>query len=374
VKRGLVVLDDAQTPLAEIAARVERLRARLRREGFALALIYGDVSRSDDINYLTNLCIYWNEGVLAMPARGEPALLSKLSKRVHPWMRTSSTLTDLRSGREIARLVREFAAEQGAGDAPRIGLVEQAWWPAPLVEQLRAGLPTAELVDLGDVVREQRAKPSRSETALLRRAGETLGAAVEEAAEAALEATPGERIAIVELQARGAGFTDVLPFAEAGEDGRVTVDVTGQLRHVWVRAARTRGGVHADALAAAQAAVGEQLYAGARPSQLQDAARAAAARACGSGAGGAGGNGAGGDAASSLTLRCIDAADLATAGGQRALADPDAPLQAGAVVAALVEIAEPDGRRAVGCETWAVGDGTAAAQPLTKGGDRARVG
>lgn len=82
MKRGLVVLDHDELPEEEWRRRIDRTRAVLREQGVDLALVYGDVFRSDDIAYLTNLCIYWNEGMLAVPADGEPALLTKLSPRV----------------------------------------------------------------------------------------------------------------------------------------------------------------------------------------------------------------------------------------------------------------------------------------------------
>jgi hypothetical protein len=351
VKRGLVVLEE--TARAEDEARVEALRGALRARGIAFALVYGDVSRSDDINYLTNLCIYWNEGVLAVPADGEPALLSKLSKRVHPWMRTSSTLTDLRSGRSIGKLVEAFAGEQRSEGPVKIGIVDEAWWPAPLVAELRAALPDAELVSLPDLVRDLRAQPSDAEVALLERAGATLGDAVD-AAVALHDATPGERVALVERTARGAEFLDVLAWAEGSDGGGVAIDVIGQLRHVWVRAARTVGGPHAEASAAAGAAVGELLAGGVRPLALASAASAAAA-----------GHGVSTEA---LTVRCIPVADLATRGGHRALADPDAPLPAGSAVAVAIEIdpAGPDDVRAIACDTWLLGEGSA--RKLTKGG------
>ena len=84
MKRGLVLFDPAEIPAAEWRARVAAVQRELAASGTDVALIYGDVSRSDDIAYLTNLCVYWNEGVLAVPAHGEPAFLTKLSPRVFP--------------------------------------------------------------------------------------------------------------------------------------------------------------------------------------------------------------------------------------------------------------------------------------------------
>jgi hypothetical protein len=137
VKRGLV-----EPPRADHAGRVRALQERLRAAGAQLGLVYGDVSRSDDIEYLTGLCIYWNEGVVGVPADGEPALLSKLSKRVHPWMRATSTLTDLRSGRDLAALIAGFRA----ADAVRDRDDESA---APALDQRAILVLLADLSDIG---------------------------------------------------------------------------------------------------------------------------------------------------------------------------------------------------------------------------------
>ena len=104
MKRGLVkaVGEDRST----YESRVDRLRDQLREAGVQVALLYGDVYRSDDIAHLTNLCIYWNEGMMAIRPQGPPVLLTKLSPRVFPWMRLTSKAEDIRSGRKFGALVR----------------------------------------------------------------------------------------------------------------------------------------------------------------------------------------------------------------------------------------------------------------------------
>jgi hypothetical protein len=243
VKRGLV-----EPSRADHAGRVRALQERLRAAGAQLGLVYGDVSRSDDIEYLTGLCIYWNEGVVGVPADGDPALLSKLSKRVHPWMRTTSTLTDLRSGRDLAALIADFA-----GGADRIALVDRGLWPAPLVRELQDACAPAELVDLPDAVRAARLAPAEEELPALRELGARLGAVLDEAG-----TLPGrDALALVERRLRGAGALDVVGVRDEAADGSVTLDVRVQQHGRWLRAARCAGGPDAArasaALAAAQA-------------------------------------------------------------------------------------------------------------------------
>jgi hypothetical protein len=311
MKRGLVVADTA-----ERAERVAALQASLRRAGLAAALVYGDVSRSDDIAYLTNLCIYWNEGVLAVPAEGEPAFITRLSKRVQPWMRATSTLTDIRSGPDVAGGIAGFVrslpgaggsagalrepagavAAANAAGALRVGLVDAGWWPAMLLAEIERAVPEADLVPLDYGVRELRLVPSPYELAVLREAGAALSAAID----AALAAP--HPLAALERAARRAGFTDVL--ARTGDGW---IDATGQYRTLWIRAARATDASLALRLTTAAGGLRD----GARP-----------------------------------PVRCISHADLATDGDHR-LGEAE-PLRAGEVVTLLVD----DG--GVAAETYVV--------------------
>ncbi|MBO0687385.1 MAG: aminopeptidase P family N-terminal domain-containing protein, partial [Candidatus Dormibacteraeota bacterium] len=183
MKRGLVVLD-APVTAGELRSRVAALQRELRSQGVKAGLLYGDVYRSGDITYLCNLCLYWNEGVLLVPAHGDPALLTKLSARVQPWMRATSTLGQIRSGPDLAGLMAERMrdeAPEATGEAEMswwgpLGLVEMTWWPAPLVDRVKELLPGLELRDLGPLVRQARLRPSPAELELLRVGGSITGA------------------------------------------------------------------------------------------------------------------------------------------------------------------------------------------------------
>lgn len=324
MKRGLVTLDPAEIPEQEWDARLDALRDRLRRDGLRAALIYGDVHRSDDIAYLTNLCIYWNEGILAVPADGEPAFLTKLSKRVHPWMRRTSVLRDLRSGRSLGGLVAEFL---GAGAGPAaLGIVDEGWWPAMLLDEVAAALPGWKLRPLPDAVRDGRGVPSANELALLERAGAVLSEAV--AAAVADGHDDRERIALVERMARGNGFKDLRVRCERA-GGAVSVDAVGEYRNGWVEAARADGADRAATLGAALEAAAARLGPGVRPSALS--------------------------VSDGVRVRCINQADLSTEGAHRPPGDADAPLAQGAVVALRVESQQDGGGRLAVADTYVVG-------------------
>lgn len=339
VKRGLVVLDPAETPAAEWAGRVARLQERLQREGLQAALLYGDVYRSGDLSYLTNVCIYWNEGLLVVPARGEPAFLAKLSARVHPWMRSTGTLTDLRSGGNLAQLVADYLEGYPTG---AVGLVEMDWWPAPLVTELAQRVPGQLWRDLGPAVRRARWQPSAAEVALLRRGAGISAAAIKPALQPGLPAA--ECVGRAERAARGAGVEDLFAWSAQGPDGALSLDVVSEYRGYWTRAARLLlpGGAApawSEKLAAAHGAAAARLAAGVVPEQLQSAAAAHLA---------------GLPVAGSWQVECLHHTDLETGGGYRYPDERDLPLPDGAVVSLSVSLRFDQGQRAVVADTYLV--------------------
>jgi Xaa-Pro aminopeptidase len=344
MKRGLVKLDPAETPDSERLERIAVLQRSMFAEGIDVALIYGDVSRSDDIGYLTNLCIYWNEGILAVPAAGDPVFLTKLSPRVFGWMRLVSTVSDIRSGRKFGDLVSKLLTGDdklpGSSDNSVIGLVGADLWPASVADEIRQALPGRHVREVGDLAREARLAPSGPELTLLRRGGTLLGRALGPAAADGL--TRNARIAAAERGLRGEGFLDVFARAEEAPDGFLSLQVTGQFRHLWLHASRLVGGPGPDwpaalnrALAAAVAAVRPGVTA----AELTEAARPDTALPAGT----------------TVRVRWTHQADMAT-GGEYVRYPADLPLPLGAAVVITVDAEFTDGRHAAVADTVAVTD------------------
>ena len=341
MKRGLVVLDPAEIPTGEWTERLAALQSELRRQGVDIGLIYNDVSRGDDIGYLTNLVIYWNEGVLAVPAEGEATLLTKLSKRVHAWMRRTSVLEDLRTGPTFAKLVAAYVEGRPAGT---IGFVDGDLWPATVAEEIAAAVPGWRTAYLGPLVRDARAMPSAAELDLLRTGAGTLREAL-----AAADA-PGlgmrERMGALEGIARHGGFADVL-LRGSDSGGHVTVEAAGEHRHGWLLVGRTYGAEEwITALAEAESAALAAIRPGRAWSEVEAAATSALAAV---------------PAGATAIVRWVSQADFAT-GGELGPTSENAPAE-GEVAAVVVEVVEPDGRRSVRADTFLVtGSG---AQTLT---------
>jgi len=341
MKRGLVVLDPAEIPPGELEQRVGALQAELRDRGLAAALVYADVYHSGDLGYLSNICLYWNEALLAVPAEGKPALLTKLSARVANWWRATSNLEDFRSGRVLAKLAEGFLAEQGPGG---VGLVELDWWPDTLAAEVTAAAGGREVSDLGSVVRHRRQSPSASEQVLLRQASSLTAQAVAAALDGGL--SNHARAGQAELTARLGGAEDVLVYCHSATADADTVEVVSEYRGYWTGAARvlaTGDPGWAGPLTAGYQAAAAALAAGVTPAAVRDAGRAALVAF-------------GPDARVDL----IQHTDLETDGGYRYRADGGAPLADGAVVTLRVELGLADGSTAVLADTYEAGAGTAA--------------
>jgi len=337
MKRGLVLFDPAEIPAVEWRGRVAAVQRELTASGIDVALIYGDVSRSDDIAYLTNLCVYWNEGILAVPAHGDPVFLTKLSPRVHPWMRLISTVTEIRSGRSLAELVAAFL---GPGDGGAVGLIEAELWPAAVSTQIRQALGDWHVRPLAGLVRALRQAPSPSEVTLLGRAAASLADTAADAVAPGL--ADGERVAVAERRLRGDGFLDVLADPVRTGDGVTSVRITAQYRYLWLQASRVGAadnvawpGPLREAVAAAVTAVAP----GATAADLDRAARPALDRL---------------PAGAASHVRWVHHADLAT-NGEYADYRSDLPIPAGSVVVVDIDVRFADGTHAAVAETVLTG-------------------
>ncbi|MGH3212157.1 MAG: hypothetical protein ACRDNO_30785 [Trebonia sp.] len=340
MKRGLVVLDPAEIPPGELERRVGALQAELRARGLAAALVYADVYHSGDLGYLSNICLYWNEALLAVPAEGKPALLTKLSPRVANWWRATSQLEDFRSGRVLSTLVEGFLAEQGPGG---VGLVELDWWPDSVAADVTAVAGGREISDLGSVVRRRRQVPSPAEAELLRRAAAVTAESVAAVLNGAL--SNFERAGKAELAARMGGVEDVNLYCHSSGPDADTVEVVSEFRGYWTGAARVVARSDpgwAGALAAGYQAAAAALAAGVTPAAVRDAGRAALSA-----------------LGSDARVDLVQHTDLETDGGYRYQSDDAEPLTDGAVVTLRVELCLADGSTAVLADTYQVGPGTA---------------
>jgi Xaa-Pro aminopeptidase len=312
------------------------VQAELRAAGVDVALVYNDVSRGDDIGYLTNLVIYWNEGMLAIPAEGEATLLTKLSKRVFSWMQKTSVLEDLRSGQTLGKLVAGYVADRPPGT---IGFIDADLWPAAYVEEIAAAVPEWTTVELGPLVRDARKILSPAELGVIRSAAGVLRDALAATDTGGLDMR--DRMGALESVARHGGFTDVL-LRGTEADGHVTIETAGEYRQSWLLTGRTYGdAVFLGSLADAQRAALAAIAPGVAWSRVEAAALAALALPDGA----------------TAVVTWSSQADFANRGELRPTS-PAGPA-AGEVAALQLEVIEEGGRRSVLTDTFLTAAGGA---------------
>ncbi|WP_206915488.1 aminopeptidase P family N-terminal domain-containing protein [Alicyclobacillus suci] len=336
MKRGLVLLDPTETTTEELHARVADCQQLLQARGIDFALIYGDVYRSGDITYLSNLCIYWNEGVLLVPAEQDPVFLTKLSRRVHPWMRANSIIEDLRSGTDLAQLVADYVKAQPAGV---IGLAEMNWWPASVIEALRAKLPGWELRDLQSAIREKRQIPSASEQKLLLESAKVSARAVAAGLDDTL--SNPERAGAAERVARMAGVEDIFVYCYESGSHADTVEVISEYRGYWTTAARVIAKESVDwanRMEVAYGALVHEIRAGTDINRLYAQLEAMISE----------------DDNLSWKVDLVHHTDLETQGDYRLPEELDKPIPAGSVVGLRLVCSFADGTEAVMADTFAV--------------------
>ncbi len=153
MKRGLIEWDPRELSRETLQGRVERCQALLGERGLDGAVFYTSVAQPVMGRYLTHFLPYWNEGVLVLPRQGEPLLCVGLSNRVFPWIKGSSTLTEIRASRNLGADAAKALRERGAR---RVGLGDRGSIPYRVIAELEAGLADGEVVDLPEVVQTLR--------------------------------------------------------------------------------------------------------------------------------------------------------------------------------------------------------------------------
>ena len=167
MRRGLMGWSEADVPQAVLQQRLLRLQAGLRAGGFDGAVLYTNIARPAAVSFLTGFTPYWSEGLLFVPASGEPVLAMALSKRVAGWIRSVMPLGIIENTPQPAAMINRKVAEAGIR---RIGAVELDMFPGAQADKLTGGGNDVSLEDATAVFRSVRLVADAAEIALVRRA------------------------------------------------------------------------------------------------------------------------------------------------------------------------------------------------------------
>jgi hypothetical protein len=166
MRRGLMGWSEADLPQAVLAQRLARLQDGMKAEGLGGVVVYTNHARPAAVSFLTGFTPYWSEGLLFVPASGEPVLAMALSKRVAGWIRSVMPIGAIENAPQPAAAIARRLAEAGIR---KVGVVELEAFPGAQAELL-IGDNGVSLEDASAVFGAVRRRVDAAEIALVRRA------------------------------------------------------------------------------------------------------------------------------------------------------------------------------------------------------------
>ena len=144
MKRGLITWDKSEIPPAVFERRIDRVRRVLVERELAALVVYSELWRSNQARFFSNYMPYFNRAFLVIPRELPPTLLCGLSPRVYGWIRSVTTIEDVRPAGNFAKPLFDLAAER---NWTRIGALDFPQFPYDLYKVLQAGTLQVENVE-----------------------------------------------------------------------------------------------------------------------------------------------------------------------------------------------------------------------------------
>jgi hypothetical protein len=167
MRRGLMGWSEADLPVAVLGQRLSRLQAALESKGLGGLVLYTNIARPAAVSFLTGFTPYWSEGLLLVPASGEPVFATALSKRVSGWIRSVMPIGAIENTPRPAAAIARKLAEQNIG---KVGVLELDQFPAAQVALLMGEGGAIAIEDATALFRSVRLRVDEAEIALVRRA------------------------------------------------------------------------------------------------------------------------------------------------------------------------------------------------------------
>jgi hypothetical protein len=204
MKRGLISWDRAELPAAAFDARLGAVYQLCADFDVPALVAYSDVSRSNDVRYISNYMPYWNRALTVVPRGGKPILLCALSPRVYPWIKSVTVHETILPSPSLPAQLVKLCAEKGWS---KVGVVDRAGLPNDLYTQLGA-----EKLAVVDIPHDAfRPAATESELAMHRRAAALAREILEsEVTRVAIGLTDHELTGRLERRFRRAGAEDLV--------------------------------------------------------------------------------------------------------------------------------------------------------------------
>ncbi len=229
IKRGLTFWDRATMPLDEFEERIRLVRAAMRERGLRAMVIAGNMYQDADLLWLTAGNV---DGVLVLPADGEPAIFTNSGSRESFFLRELTWISDLsHRGALVGGAVRGVLETRGVTSG-RIGGAGLSVLSLRQFQDLHQALSPYQIEDASALLQTVRATPRPRERAAVAIA---LAMAVNaaRAAESAFANGASNAAAVIEAErtARRAGAWDVRILANLTGSGLRPYETPSDARH-----------------------------------------------------------------------------------------------------------------------------------------------
>ena len=243
MKRGLIVWDKSELPPQVFETRVNRVRRVLAAHDVPAMLVYSDLWRSNQARFFSNYMPYFNRALLIVPLQMPPTLLCGLSPRVYGWIRSVTTIEDVRPVRDFGKSVFELARERLW---TRLGVLDLEQLPWDIHKALHTNS-----LDLTSIPSDAVFSPAADETELLmrRKAAAMAEEILKEEMPRAVGVIDYEFVGTLERRFRRAGAEDLIVLVTNGQtvpappkgarlDDNFSVCLAIEYRGHWVRISR----------------------------------------------------------------------------------------------------------------------------------------
>src|SRR5215813_5855194 len=116
--------------------RVNRVRSVLADRNLSALLVYSELWRSNQARFFSNYMPYFNRALLVIPRDLAPTLLCGLSPRVYGWIRSVTTIEDVRPAGNFTKPLFEIAGER---KWTRAGVLDLEQFPYDIYKALHGG-------------------------------------------------------------------------------------------------------------------------------------------------------------------------------------------------------------------------------------------
>src|SRR5438477_1327268 len=116
--------------------RIDGVRRVLADRGLSALVVYSELWRSNQARFFSNYMPYFNRALLIIPRELPSTLLCGLSPRVYGWIRSVTTIEDVRPAGNFAKPLFDIAVERGW---MRIGALDLDQFPYDIHKAIHGG-------------------------------------------------------------------------------------------------------------------------------------------------------------------------------------------------------------------------------------------